>query len=150
MDWKIFRIVIYFLKGEIMKKFSEKFRISQIAAVFAVAMLFVFSFFLNVKQNCSEKTTVRFENTSHQDIPASDEQHNFKSSIFRTAVPVVNSSKNEKSSNPPLNRICGALFSRTFISFAVIFRSKNPFAENSVFQKYLKSSIPVRAGPCHS
>ena len=130
-----------------MERFSEKFKISQIAAVLAVASFFVFSFFLNDTQNCAGKTAVRFENISKQEIPMPDGQHKFRSSIFRTFVHVVNSSKSERTSNPPLNRICGALFNRTFISFTVIFRSKNPFAENSVFQKYLKSSIPVRAGP---
>lgn len=130
-----------------MKKFTEKFKVSYITAFFTAVMLFAFSFFFISAENHTENGIARLEKTIRSNIPSPAEHHNFQSNICRTALPAVNSSKNEKSSNPPLNRTYGALFNRTFTSFKTTFRTTYHTAENSIFQKYLKSSIPVRAGP---
>ena len=129
-----------------MKKIQKKFNLLKIAVIFTTAMLFVLTFFIagNEKSAVPARHAI---STTAKNNSAPAEHHNFQSNIFRTALPAVNSSKNENSSNPPLNRTYEALFNRTFTSFKTTFRTIYSPAENSTFQKYLKNSIPVRAGP---
>ena len=116
--------------------------------VFAViALLLSFSFFPAGNGNSANNSKAKISvcRTDTGQCPAED--YNFQSEFCRNALPIVNSSRHEKNSNPPLHRVNAALFNRTFIEFSTTFRICRSNTEFSVFQKYLKSSIPVRAGP---
>lgn len=133
------------MEGIFMKKDYRKFEIFSIAACFIAAAMFVFSVFFSYKSAENVSHRIILSDFQVPSVPADD--CNFQSNICKNALLVINSLKNEKTSNPPLNRINAALFNRSFSEIIVIYRTPYCPVDNSVFQKYLKTAMPVRAGP---
>lgn len=130
-----------------MKNIYDTIKTYAVTVFSVIVLLLSFSFFSAYNGNSADiskaKISVREINT--KPLPAED--YNFQSEFCRNALPAVNSSRHEKNSNPPLHRMNTALFSRTFVEFSTVFCKDRNNTDFSVFQKYLKSSIPVRAGP---
>lgn len=115
------------------------------AAVMLCAAASAFAFFTMPSAYSYDSSIVKLQAPERTPLPF--RQTNIQSILVRNASPAVNSNRNENSSNPPLNRVYGALFQRTFIIFSVNHCTAFQYAALILRKKYLQNSIPARAGP---
>lgn len=128
-----------------MKKLFEKLNLP-FAAVFTVAAaLFAFSFFSADGAYIQKSNITELQAPDRPVLPV--KETNVQTVLVRNTSPAVNTTRNEKTSNPPLNRAYEALFQRSFVQLSVIHSAAAPQAVLILRKKYLKNSITARAGP---
>ena len=133
-----------------MDKVQKKSQITQVAVFFTAALLAVFSLLFSLPDKYSADTTLQITSETVENNHTPTRQHDIISNIFRSALPLVQSSRNENSSNPPAQRLHEALFNRSYVEIINVLHFDTFQTDNSVFQICLKSSIPARAGPSAS
>ena len=133
-----------------MKKIFEKLRFALFAAVMLTAAFSFVTFFLtSVELETVPVSILNSDFSSPADEPLSvpDDPYKLQVNFLRNAVPIVNTGRNENSSSTQFNRAAEALYELADPVIVCICGTSDIRLCAFSFQKYLRLSIPSRAGP---
>lgn len=133
-----------------LKKIFEKLKLALCAAVMLTAALSFAAFFLSSAEVETVPVSLvsnNFSSPAEEPLSVPDDPYKLQMNFLRNAVPIVKTGRNENFLNTQINRATGALYE--LIAPVVV----NSTGTSDIclcafsFQKYLRLSIPSRAGP---
>ncbi len=133
-----------------MKKIFEKLKFALCAAVILTAALSLTAFFFSSAEVETAPVFLisnNFSSPAEEPLSEPDNPYKLQMNFLRSAVPIVNSGRNENSSSTQFNRAAEALYELAEPVIVCICGTADVRLCAFAFQKYLRLSIPSRAGP---
>lgn len=132
-----------------LKKFYDNCKIFHLMSLSLTAIVFAFAFFFFSSLRTVVQENSIFENKFQQNTPLYPPAgpQKIQRTLNSANVPLLNSRRNDNSSNPPLNRVYEALFNRNYTEITLAEQAQQVCVSKAFFHYYLQHVIPARAGP---